>query len=268
MTRKLILIAVLVLTLVGCGTVDKTSGITPSVPLPGNLQGAVESSPADGSGSMTLDITGHEATIARKSENSVIIHYPSVVYPRDIITFASYMMEKYPSYFGGSSLVLLGDNTAYLELGFPFTDDEVREYLPALSSEIEAFVPVYLASLEEVGAPVRLSEKAIAEAAAQQAEAEKAENTTEIPAVVSTVNTEIPSVSLSESVTAPEPVKVPETTVQAAPVSERAVEITAVANAEAKDVRKGAGPIILAAVIVILAASCFCYYLITKKKKN
>lgn len=268
MMRKLILIAVLVLTLVGCGTVDNTSGKTPSVPLPGNLQGAVESSYKDGSGPMTLDITGYEATIVRKSENSVIIQYPSVVYPGDIITFATYMMEKYPSYFEGSSLVLLGDNTAYLELGFPFTDDEVRQYLPTISAEIDAFVPVYLASLEQVGAPVRLSEKAIAEAAAQQAEAEKAENTTEIPAVVSTVNTVTASVSSSEPVTAPEPVKVPETTVQAASVSEKAVEISAVADAVARDARKGAGPIILVAVIVILAAIFICYYLITKKKKN
>ena len=267
MVRKLILVAVLVLTLVGCGTIENSAAKTPSVPLPDNLQGSTVSS-EDGSAPITLNVMEYEATIERKSEKSVIIHYPSVVYPGDIITFASYMMEKYPSYFEGSSLVLMGDNTAYLELDFPFTDEEVRQYLPTLSSEIDAFVPVYLASLEEVGAPVRLSEKAIAEAAAQQAEAEKAESTTEIPAAVSTVNTETPSVTVSEPVPAPEPVQVPLTTVQSAPVSEKAVEITAVAEAEAKAARTGAGPIILIAVIVILAASCICYYLVTKKKKN
>ncbi len=259
MTRKLILFAVLVLTLCGCRTVENTPGNAPSVPLPGYIKGVYVSSSADGSALITMDVTGYEATIERKSENSVIISYPSVVYPQDINTFAAYMSEKYPEYFDGSSLILLGDNTAYLELAYPFTDEELIQYLPALTAEIEAFVPGYLASLDQVGAPVRLSEKAIAEAAAQKAEAEKAESTTEIPAAVSTV---------SESVQATEPVIIPETTVQAAPVSEKAEEITAVANAEAKAGRRGAGPIILAAVIVILAASCICYYLITKKKKN
>lgn len=261
MTRKLILFAVIVLTLCGCRTVENTTVRTPSVPLPEYIKGVSVSSNEDGSTLFTLEISDYEATIKRKSQNSVIISYPSVVYPADIISFASYMAEKYPSFFDGSSFILMGDNTAFLELSYPFTDEELIEYLPALTTEIEAFIPQYLASLDQVGAPVRLSEKAIAEAAAQQAEAEKAESTDEIPAVVSTVTTETTPASS-------EPVKVPETTVQAVPVSEKAVEITAVANAEAKDARRGAGPIILVAVIVILAASCTCYYLFTKKKKN
>lgn len=266
---NLAMITLLVLTLAGCASSVHDASRTPVTDIPSGIREAVadtESQKAETP--LKLSVMDYEAVIERKDDKSVLIHYPSVVYPQDIMSFGKYLYEKYPQYFDGSTFVLLGDNTAYLEMGYAFTDDEVREYLPAIASEIEAFVPVYFASLQEAGAPVRLSEKAIAEAAAQKAEAEKAENTADIPSVVSTPVVEtVPASTVSEPAQPAESVKVPQSEVQVAPVSEKAVEI-AEATAAEKAGRSSSGSIILVAVIIILAASCICYYLYTKKKKN
>jgi len=274
---NLLMIALLVLAFAGCSTVSQSTSQAPVAGIPSNIQETLASDTQTAENvPMILRVMDYEARIERKDDKTVLVYYPSVVYPQDLISFGQYLYAKYPDYFVGSSFVLLGDNTAYLELGYPFTDDEVREYLPAIASEIEAFVPVYIASLQEAGAPVRLSEKAIAEAAAQKAEAEKAESTAEMPVAVSTPVSveavagaeELPAPESVQNVIPAETVKVPEVEVQSAPVSEKAVEIGEAASAAEKAGRNSSGPIILVAVIVILAASCVCYYLYTKKKKN